>query len=54
MHFIEQFFGFAPDGGGGLLELVLLTLFVSLLAIGWRSDHRMDSRQQKDGSGYKQ
>jgi hypothetical protein len=50
MHFIEQFFGFAPDGGSGLLEVALLTLFVSLLAIGWRGDHCIDSRQQNNGS----
>ena len=54
MHFIEQFLGFAPDGGSGLLELVLLMPFVSLLALRWRRDHCIDSRQQSNGSGYKQ
>jgi len=52
MHFIEQFFGFAPDGGSGLLEVVLVTLFVSLLAVGWRRAlDRLAS--QKNASGYK-
>lgn len=53
MHFIEQFFGFAPDGGSGLLEVVLLTLFVSLLAVRWRG-YWSNSRGQKDGSGYRE
>ena len=26
MHFIEQLFGVMPDGGNGLLEVVLITL----------------------------
>ncbi len=26
MHFIEQLFGVTPDGGNGLLEVVLITL----------------------------
>ena len=47
MHFIEQLFGFAPDGGSGLLELALLTLFVSLLAIVSRRGQSIDSRQLK-------
>ena len=54
MHFIEQLFGFAPDGGSGLLELVLLMVFVSLLAIGWRRGQCIDSRQQKNGFSYNQ
>ena len=53
MHFIEQFFGFAPDGGSGSLELVLLA-FVSLLAIGWRRGQCIDSRELRNGPGYKQ
>jgi hypothetical protein len=54
MHFIEQIFGFAPDGGSGLLEVLLVTLFVSFLAVRWRRDHRRDSAGQKEGSGYRQ
>jgi len=53
MHFIEQFFGFAPDGGSGLLEVILLTLFVALLTFRLKRDHWSDSRQQKIGSGSK-
>jgi hypothetical protein len=35
MHFIEQLFGIVPDGGNGLLEVVLITLplVVSLLVV---------------------
>lgn len=48
MHFIEQFFGFAPDAGSGWLELVLLTVFASFVAIGWRarSLHRLARDEQ--------
>jgi hypothetical protein len=53
MHFIEQFFGFAPDGGSGLLEFVVLTFFVSLLALRWSCQHRIGSREQSNAA-YKQ
>ena len=54
MRFIEQLFGFAPDGGSGLLELVLLMVLVSLLGIGWRRGQSIDSRQQKNDPSYNQ
>jgi len=41
MDFIEQWFGVAPDGGTGTLELLLfLVPIVALIAIGW-TQHRV-------------
>ena len=54
MHFIEQLIGFAPDGGSAALEVVLLTVFVSLLSIGWRHGRPIESCELKNGPGYKQ
>ena len=39
MNFIERFFGVAPDGGSGLLELALLAAVAFLLALPLR--HRV-------------
>jgi hypothetical protein len=45
MHFIEQLFGFSPDGGSGLTELLLFLLPVvaGLLAI-YRRRRRMSAK----------
>ena len=45
MDFIEQIFGFSPDGGSGALELALIV--VSLAGIGvvaWRAHMRVGMR----------
>jgi hypothetical protein len=41
MHFIEQLFGSTPDGGNGLVELIIVALpfLLMSLAIKWTTAH---------------
>jgi hypothetical protein len=42
MHFIEQLFGFSPDGGSGLTELLLFLLpAVAVLLVLYRRRSRI-------------
>jgi hypothetical protein len=38
MHLIEEFLGFAPDGGSGLLEAILFLTPIAALLLYWRRD----------------
>lgn len=41
MDFIERLFGFSPDGGSGVFELLLFAVpVVGLLALRWRGRRR--------------
>ncbi len=45
MHFIEQLFGFLPDGGSGLTELLLFLLpVVAGLLVMYRRRRRMSAK----------
>lgn len=45
MHFIEQVFGFSPDGGTGLTELLLFLLpVVAGLLVFYRRRRRMSAK----------
>ena len=45
MHFIEQLFGFSPDGGSGLTELFLFLLpVVAGLLVIYRRRSRMSAK----------
>jgi hypothetical protein len=45
MHFIEQLFGFSPDGGSGLTELFLFMLpVVAGLLVFYRRRSRMPAK----------
>jgi len=47
MDFIERIFGFSPDGGNGMFELMLfLVPILGLLALARRRRHR---RKDEDG-----
>jgi hypothetical protein len=37
MNFIEQVFGFAPDGGTGVLELLLFAVPILVISLLWAS-----------------
>jgi len=47
LHFIERLFGFAPDGGSGLLEAVLLALTLLLPLLAIMSRRRSDALGKK-------
>jgi hypothetical protein len=45
MHFIEQLFGFSPDGGSGLTELLLfLVPVVAVLLVLYRRRSRISAK----------
>lgn len=48
MDFIERIFGFSPDGGNGLFELMLFLIpLLGLLALArWRSAKRRNERNR--------
>ncbi len=48
MDFIERIFGFSPDGGSGLFELLLITLPVLGLVALWRARSRSRATQRPD------
>jgi hypothetical protein len=51
MDFIEQIFGVSPDGGSGLLELLLFMLPILGLVVIWRvrSRGQTPQRRRRDG-----
>jgi len=50
MDFIEQLFGFSPDGGNGIFELLLFALPIAgiVTLFAWRR-RRPGSRQNTEG-----
>ena len=48
MDFIERIFGFSPDGGSGLFELLLFMLPVLGLVALWRARPRSQAPQRRD------
>lgn len=48
MDFIERIFGFSPDGGSGLFELLLFMLPVLGLVAVWRARSRAKPLQRRD------
>lgn len=40
MDFIEQIFGYSPDGGSGAFELLLLILPIVVVGVLWRARAR--------------
>jgi hypothetical protein len=54
MHFIEQVFGFSPDGGSGLTELLILLIPLAgllLAAIVRYKDPARDDSSTSSGRG---
>lgn len=45
MDFIEQLFGFSPDGGSGLFELLLFAVPVIVLSILYRARYLRSKRK---------
>jgi uncharacterized membrane protein len=48
MDFIERIFGFSPDAGSGLFELLLFMLPVLGLVVLWRARSRARVPQRRD------
>ena len=40
MDFIERIFGFAPDGGNGMFELLLFVIPIAGIIVLWRRKKR--------------
>lgn len=49
MDFIERIFGFSPDAGSGLFELLLFVLPVLGLVVLWRARSRSSLRRLWSG-----
>ena len=49
MDFIEKLFGFSPDGGSGLFEVLLFA--IPILGMGWLWYHRRRVRADRSKQG---
>jgi len=36
VEFIERWFGIAPDGGDGSIEIMFVVMFIWIIAVAWR------------------